>query len=101
MTRALLMAVCLLALSVHGEAQAAMGKVPPMLPRQFQAEVVVTSHLTEPDQVYPPSVRRLLVQYDYDQQIAKAEVLQGHDQNKVFVRRYDTVRCRLGDCRGR
>ncbi|KAE9016708.1 hypothetical protein PF002_g9357 [Phytophthora fragariae] len=62
---------------------------PPQLPRQFQAEVQVLSHLTDPRQDYPPSVGRMKVQYDFDQQLALAEMLEGYNAGKTFVRRYD------------
>ncbi|EEY53154.1 uncharacterized protein PITG_06781 [Phytophthora infestans T30-4] len=62
---------------------------PPQLPHQFQAEVLVLSHLTDPRQEYPPSMGRMKVQYDFDQQLARAEMLEGYNAGKTFVRRYD------------
>ncbi|KAL4176891.1 hypothetical protein KRP22_001828 [Phytophthora ramorum] len=62
---------------------------PPQLPRQFQAEVQVLSHLTDPRQEYPPSMGRMRVQYDFDQQLARAEMVEGYNAGKTFVRRYD------------
>ncbi|OWZ12378.1 hypothetical protein PHMEG_00014472 [Phytophthora megakarya] len=64
-------------------------RVPPQLPRHFEAEVQVLSHLTDPRQEYPPSMGRMKVQYDFDQQLARAEVLAGYNAGKTFVRRYD------------
>jgi hypothetical protein len=49
------------------------------------------SHLTDPRQDYPPSLGRMKVQYDFDQQVARAEMLQGYNAGKTFVRRYDQV----------
>ncbi|ETK86951.1 hypothetical protein F441_08618 [Phytophthora nicotianae CJ01A1] len=62
---------------------------PPQLPHQFQAEVHVLSHLTDPRQEYPPSMGRMKVQYDFDQQLARAEMLEGYNAGKTFLRRYD------------
>jgi hypothetical protein len=88
----LLLALAAALLVPTDEAQARpTGTVAPVLPTQFRADVVMTSHLTEPAQSYPPSVRELAVQYDFEQRVARAEVRRGHDQGKVFVRRYDTV----------
>lgn len=88
----LLLLVAFALLVPADEAQARpTGTVAPALPTQFRADVVVTSHLTEPAQAYPPSVRELAVQYDFEQRVARAEVRRGHDQGKVFVRRYDMV----------
>ncbi|ETL93517.1 hypothetical protein L917_08302 [Phytophthora nicotianae] len=62
---------------------------PPQLPHQFQAEVHVLSHLTDPRQEYPLSMGRMKVQYDFDQQLARAEMLEGYNAGKTFLRRYD------------
>lgn len=67
----------------------------PQLPRQFRAEVQVLSHLTDPRQEYPPSMGRMKVQYDFDQQLAQAEMLQGYNAGKTFVRRYDQVQSNI------
>ncbi|RLN95196.1 hypothetical protein BBJ28_00005103 [Nothophytophthora sp. Chile5] len=67
----------------------------PQLPRQFQAQVEVLSHLTDPRQDYPPSVGRMKVHYDFDQQLARAEMLEGYGAGKTFVRRYDQVEIAL------
>ncbi|KAG7400391.1 hypothetical protein PHYBOEH_005979 [Phytophthora boehmeriae] len=61
----------------------------PQLPRQFQAEVHVLSHLTDPRQEYPPSVGKMKIHYDFDQQLARAQMLEGYNAGKTFVRRYD------------
>ncbi|KAK1934674.1 hypothetical protein P3T76_011283 [Phytophthora citrophthora] len=66
-----------------------IARIPPVLPRQFQAEVQVLSHLTDPRQDYPPSRGRMKIQYDFDQQLARAEMLEGYNAGKTFVRRYD------------
>lgn len=88
----LLLLLLLLLLAPAVPLKAPVGTAAPSLPRQFSADVAVTSHLTEPQQAYPPSVRLLRVRYDWERRLARAEVLQGRDQGKVFVRRYDAVR---------
>eukprot|EP00644_Phytophthora_capsici_P015567 jgi/Phyca11/20680/fgenesh1_pg.PHYCAscaffold_70_\ len=76
----------LLLLLIEGVSSA---RLPPALPRQFQAEVQVLSHLTDPRQEYPPSIGRMKIQYDFDQQLARAEMLEGYNAGKTYVRRYD------------
>jgi hypothetical protein len=65
--------------------------IAPVLPTQFAADLHVISHLTDPSQEYPPSMRKLKIQYDFDQKMAKAVVLKGYDAGKTYVRRYDEV----------
>ncbi|TMW65948.1 hypothetical protein Poli38472_003713 [Pythium oligandrum] len=64
-------------------------RVPPSLPRQFQADLLIVSHLTNPQQHYPHSRREIRIQYDYDQGIARADMLKGYEVGKTYVRRYD------------
>lgn len=85
--------VCVLATAAAtASATVGTGRLPPVLPTQFSADVSIVSHLTDPRQSYPPSVRTMRIQYDYEQQVARAEMLRGHDANKTFVRRYDQKR---------
>lgn len=78
--------------SASGASTAASSRIPPALPTQFRADVSITSHLTDPRQKYPPSVRLMKVQYDFQQQLAKAEMVHGYEANKTYVRRYDQKR---------
>ncbi|KAL7684996.1 hypothetical protein Plhal304r1_c033g0105671 [Plasmopara halstedii] len=64
----------------------------PQLPHQFQAEVHVLSHLTNPRQEYPTSIKKMKIQFDLIHQVARAEILEGDDTGKTFVRRYDEKR---------
>ncbi|RLN37652.1 hypothetical protein BBJ28_00001916 [Nothophytophthora sp. Chile5] len=90
-TPMLLPLLLLLALSVRAHDV----RSAPQLPHQFQAQVEVLSHLTDPLQDYPPAVGRMKVHYDFDQQLARAEMLEGYDAGKTFVRRYDQVEIAL------
>ncbi|TYZ61033.1 hypothetical protein PybrP1_012122 [[Pythium] brassicae (nom. inval.)] len=67
-------------------------RLPPALPTQFSADVSIVSHLTDPRQRYPPSSRLMRIQYDWEQQVAKAEMRRGFEANKTYVRRYDQRR---------
>lgn len=95
MTTMLLQLATLLVLAIATSSPAieavggSTGRLPPVLPTQFSADVSIVSHLTDPRQTYPPSVRLMKIQYDYEQQIAKAEMLHGYETNKTYVRRYD------------
>lgn len=73
-------------------ARSITNRLPPVLPTQFSADVSTVSHLTDPRQTYPPSVRLMKIQYDFEQQVAKAEMLRGYETNKTYVRRYDQKR---------
>ncbi|DAZ96514.1 TPA: hypothetical protein N0F65_008065, partial [Lagenidium giganteum] len=67
-------------------------RAPPLLPRQFTADVHVISHLVDPTQVYPPSTRHMRVSYDYDRRVARADMINGFESNKTYIRRYDQKR---------
>lgn len=62
------------------------------LPQQFQASLEITAHLVDPAQSYPPRERHMNIYYDHPKHFARAEITQGYDAGKVFIRRYDTVR---------
>lgn len=61
----------------------------PVFPSQFSARVEVTAHLVDRSKAYPPWLKVVNVKYDYDNQMAQAQVMQGFDQGKTFLRRYD------------
>ncbi|KAJ0410740.1 hypothetical protein ATCC90586_006843 [Pythium insidiosum] len=89
MTRNALCVTLVVCVACVSMAIASVDRTPPALPRQFQAELAIVSHLTDPRQSYPPSRREMRVLYDYDNKLARADVLEGHDAGKSFVRRYD------------
>lgn len=64
----------------------------PWLPLQFSAEVEITSHLVDPAQEYPARTRRLWVHYDYTNQLARADIVEGYEEGKTYIRRYDQKR---------
>lgn len=81
-----------LLVSARAEALKSSHRLPPALPTQFSADVSIVSHLTDPRQRYPPSTRHMRIQYDWEQQVAKAEMVRGFEANKTYVRRYDQQR---------
>jgi hypothetical protein len=64
------------------------------LASQFSADVEVISELVNRSQVYPPWLTRMSISYDYAQGLARAQIHEGHNAGKVYVRRYDEVRSR-------
>lgn len=62
---------------------------PPTFPQQFTVTVEITAHLVDRTKEYPPWLKVIDVQYDYLNKRAYAAVLQGYDEGKVFIRRYD------------
>lgn len=61
----------------------------PVFPQQFTATVEITAHLVDRSKAYPPWLKVINVKYDYPNQMAYAQVLQGFDEGKTFLRRYD------------
>ncbi|KAJ0405443.1 hypothetical protein P43SY_005062 [Pythium insidiosum] len=86
MTRNALCVTLVVCVACVSMAIASVDRTPPALPRQFQAELAIVSHLTDPRQSYPPSRREMRVLYDYDNKLARADVLEGHDAGKSFMR---------------
>lgn len=66
----------------------------PELPAQFEANLHVVSHLTDPTQSYPPAIRIMHIRYDYENRRASAEMLAGSETRKLYIRRYDMVQTR-------
>ena len=79
------------AIMIVTRAHEASTQEPPLLPLQFSAEVEITSHLVDPAQEYPSRTRKLWVHYDYTNQLARADILQGYEEGKTYIRRYDQV----------
>ena len=61
----------------------------PTFPAQFSATVVTIAHMVNSSNAYPPSLRKIRVHYDSVKGRAKAEILEGYDVGKTFIRRYD------------
>ena len=62
----------------------------PVFPLQISADIEITAHLIEPDNDYPPRVRRMSIYYDYLNKLARADIEEGYEAAKTYVRRYDT-----------
>lgn len=61
------------------------------MPSQFSADLEVTSHLLNETEEYPPWRTHMKIHYDLDQGRVRAEITQGHQAGKTFIRRYDKV----------
>lgn len=89
----------------HAQAPAAAGSHYPVFPLQLSADIEITAHLIDPDSEYPPRVRRMSIYYDYVNKLARADIEEGYEAAKTYIRRYDTnheymVRhAPIGDCK--
>ena len=90
---ALLLASALVACarSAAGAAEGADRSVIP-LPTQFSATVTTTAHLVDTSKDYPPARKVMRVLYDKEKLVAAATIVEGHDEGKTFLRRYDEKR---------
>jgi len=58
-------------------------------PLQISATIEITAHLIEPSLEYPPRTRRMVVHYDYIRKMARADIEEGYEAAKTYIRRYD------------
>lgn len=63
-----------------------------LLATRFRATVRVIAEQADRSKDYPPWLREIEVLYDADSGRAQANVLQGYDKGKTFLRRYDEKR---------
>ena len=61
----------------------------PVFPLQLSADVTVTSHLIPPESEYPPRIRKMKIYYDYIEKKARADIEEGYEAAKIYIRRYD------------
>jgi hypothetical protein len=61
------------------------------LPTQFSAEVEIVAHLVNRSSSYPPWLTRMRLHYDQLRGLARADIQEGHQAGKLFLRRYDKV----------
>lgn len=57
-------------------------------PLQLSASIVITSHLIDPENDYPPRTRSLQIYYDYINKRARADIAAGYEAEKVYLRLY-------------
>ena len=62
----------------------------PVFPLQLSADIEITAHLIAPDSEYPPHIRRMSIYYDYMNKLARADIEEGYEAAKTYIRRYDT-----------
>lgn len=65
---------------------------PLALPAQFEAQLTTTAHLVDGSLGYPPRHRRVHIWYDAPSGRARADVSEGFDAGKSFVRLYGAKR---------
>ena len=65
---------------------------PPALPKAFSADLEITAHLVDRSKDYPPWLRKLKLNYDFDQKLARAEITHGYEAGRTYIRRYDQKR---------
>ena len=74
-------------------------------PLQFSANLTITSNQLSPELEYPPRTRRLQLHYDYPAQRARADIAEGYEAAKMYIRRYDLKKeymvrhAPIGDCK--
>ena len=58
-------------------------------PLQLVAEITITAHQIPADSEFPPRTRSLRIAYDYVNKKCRADIAEGYEAAKVYVRRYD------------
>ena len=58
-------------------------------PLQFTADLLITSHMISESSVFPPRTRTMKVYYDYITKRARADIAEGFEASKTYIRRYD------------
>lgn len=61
----------------------------PIYPLQLSSDITITSHLISPDSEYPPRERKMKIYYDYVDKKARADIEEGYEAAKTYIRRYD------------
>lgn len=64
-------------------------QTPPRLPRQFQTTLVTVAHQANKTTAYPPWRQQFNIFYDFPARRARADVIEGFDAGRSFIRRYD------------
>lgn len=60
-----------------------------IFPLQFTAQLQLTAHLIDPESAYPPRVRKMSIYYDYLNKKARADIEEGYEAAKTYIRHYD------------
>jgi len=74
-------------------------------PLRISADIQITAHQIPKGQAYPPRLRNLKIYYDYIGKRARAQISEGYEAAKIYIRRYDQkneymVRLPpIGDCK--
>lgn len=61
----------------------------PMFPLQLSANIEVTAHQISADSEFPPRTRRMVIYYDYLNKRSRADIEEGFEAAKTYIRRYD------------
>ena len=62
----------------------------PSFPLQFTGFLEVTANLISKDQEYPPRTRRMKIYYDYINKLARADIEEGYEAEKSYIRQYSS-----------
>jgi hypothetical protein len=79
---------CLLVLGLWSAVASAQAPAA-AFPLQLSADIKVTAHLIPEDQAYPPRVRYMHIDYDYMNKLARADIKEGYEAEKTYIRHYD------------
>ena len=58
-------------------------------PLKVTADIRITAHQVDESSDYPPRIRNMKVYYDYLGKKCRAEIDEGYEAAKVYIRRYD------------
>jgi hypothetical protein len=82
-----LLAVLSILLNSHGSTSQSSAPSP-ILPLQFIANLTVKSTVNPDNSEYPPGERRLKIYYDYLNERARADISEGYEASKTYIRQY-------------
>jgi len=86
---ALALALAVACLGAGAAADEEAARALPRLPQQFAAKVTTIAHLVDRSKEYPPWRKVMHVRFDAVNKLASAQIEEGHDAGKLFIRRYD------------
>lgn len=61
----------------------------PLFPLQLTANIEITAHQIPAESEFPPRTRRMVIYYDYINKRSRADIEEGYEAAKTYIRRYD------------
>jgi hypothetical protein len=61
----------------------------PLFPLQISANIEITAHQIPAESEFPPRTRRMVIYYDYLNKRGRADIEEGFEAAKTYIRRYD------------